>query len=302
MQKMLGAFQGDLGTISDEIKTLRDKSMTMSVKLKNRTAAEERLSGVVGGMFVSPDLERAITEGPVNEHYVKHLEELNARLKGLASAEVIGNVRATSEIRPLAERLKLKAVSRVRHYLLDRFHRLKKPGTNIQIKQKLLCKAKYLYHFLSLSHAPPGDPLRSPSVSGPSGSLARAGSVSSLGSPNAGAGVTSPADLARSGSRPALLTVPASPSSAAGKPSTAPGPKSPTSASGSPAPGGAPSQPKDVASDIAGEIRQNYVDTMSKVSHRFSSSRLFVCFPSHLFVGSGVIRFITRNSKLISQR
>ncbi|KAJ3197249.1 hypothetical protein HK101_005021 [Irineochytrium annulatum] len=41
MEGILRGFQADLAKISDEIETLQDHSRTMTVKLKNRTAAEK---------------------------------------------------------------------------------------------------------------------------------------------------------------------------------------------------------------------------------------------------------------------
>lgn len=41
MQSLLLGFQDDLGGISEEIKHLQDESLSMSIRLKNRRAAEE---------------------------------------------------------------------------------------------------------------------------------------------------------------------------------------------------------------------------------------------------------------------
>ena len=39
MENMLSVFQMDLGKISSEIQTLQDKSISMNIKLKNRTVS-----------------------------------------------------------------------------------------------------------------------------------------------------------------------------------------------------------------------------------------------------------------------
>ena len=43
MEDMLGKFQSDLGNISSEIRALQEQSQSMSVRLRNRKAAESRL-------------------------------------------------------------------------------------------------------------------------------------------------------------------------------------------------------------------------------------------------------------------
>ncbi|CAG8435701.1 6209_t:CDS:10 [Diversispora eburnea] len=50
MENMLSVFQKDLGNISTEIQTLQDKSFSMNIKLKNRTAVEKKLDNVLEGI------------------------------------------------------------------------------------------------------------------------------------------------------------------------------------------------------------------------------------------------------------
>ena len=40
METMLRGFQGDLGSISDEIQALQNQSLSMNVKIKNRKVRE----------------------------------------------------------------------------------------------------------------------------------------------------------------------------------------------------------------------------------------------------------------------
>lgn len=58
MENMLQTFQGSLGNISEEIKTLQDKSFSMNIKLKNRKAAEQQLSKFIQQAVVAPSLIR----------------------------------------------------------------------------------------------------------------------------------------------------------------------------------------------------------------------------------------------------
>ena len=54
LESMLRSFQGDLASISAQIKFLQDESLSMNVKLRNRMAAEEQLNGFVEKLIVSP--------------------------------------------------------------------------------------------------------------------------------------------------------------------------------------------------------------------------------------------------------
>jgi hypothetical protein len=52
MEKMLNSFQTDLGSISHEIQSLQEQSITMNIKLKNRQAVRGELSQFVDEMVV----------------------------------------------------------------------------------------------------------------------------------------------------------------------------------------------------------------------------------------------------------
>ena len=60
-------FQRDLGGISDEIKHLQDKSLSMNVKLRNRKATEVKLRAFLDRVVVPPALILGLCEGPVND-------------------------------------------------------------------------------------------------------------------------------------------------------------------------------------------------------------------------------------------
>lgn len=56
MEEMLHGFQADLGEISSEIKHLQEDSLTMSIKLKNRRAVEEKLHLFLEKANISPQV------------------------------------------------------------------------------------------------------------------------------------------------------------------------------------------------------------------------------------------------------
>lgn len=88
-------------------------------------------------------------DGELNEAFVNALTSLDNKLRFLHKYH---DTPAGRDVEPIAHKLKLKAIHRIRHFLLERFHSLKKPKTNIQIKQRQLLKFQYFYQFL-LHHA-----------------------------------------------------------------------------------------------------------------------------------------------------
>ena len=56
MEEMLGKFQNDLGNISGEIRALQDQSQSMSVRLRNRKAAELGLGSFLDSLALPAPL------------------------------------------------------------------------------------------------------------------------------------------------------------------------------------------------------------------------------------------------------
>ena len=69
MEAMLGRFQGDLGNISSEIRQLQEQSQSMSVRLKNRKAAEQKLGAFLDNLAVPAGLIEGIVQREVDDDY-----------------------------------------------------------------------------------------------------------------------------------------------------------------------------------------------------------------------------------------
>jgi hypothetical protein len=159
MQEMLLGFQADLGGISDEIKHLQEESISMNIKLKNRRAAEEMLSGFLDRVVVPPELATAICGDDVNDAYLEYMIALNSKVSyvgldadpdgsslGLAPCETRAAKELTSHLLKLRDRASAKA----QEYILAKIAELRKPKTNVQIIQKnSLLKYQYLMHFVA---------------------------------------------------------------------------------------------------------------------------------------------------------
>ena len=135
LESMLRSFQGDLASISAQIKFLQDESLSMNVKLRNRKAAEEQLNGFVEKLIVSPELVTNICEAEVNESYLDFVLQLNEKVS-FAKTDAAAATAAAGDIAPELEKLRLKAVQKVKDFLLLKIGSLKVKKTNIQILQQ----------------------------------------------------------------------------------------------------------------------------------------------------------------------
>ncbi|CAL5229904.1 g13324 [Coccomyxa viridis] len=154
MEDMLGKFQSDLGNISNEIRALQEQSQSMSVRLRNRKAAESRLGTFLDNLALPPSLIDGVLLAPPDAGFAEHLLALHKKLEFAKSSEMASTSAAMQDIAPELERLRAKAVSKSRDILMNRIYQLRKTKTNIQIlQQNVLLKQKYMVTFLR-QHGP----------------------------------------------------------------------------------------------------------------------------------------------------
>eukprot|EP00235_Prasinoderma_singulare_P004107 CAMPEP_0119174948 /NCGR_PEP_ID=MMETSP1315-20130426/40305_1 /TAXON_ID=676789 /ORGANISM="Prasinoderma singularis, Strain RCC927" /LENGTH=325 /DNA_ID=CAMNT_0007168989 /DNA_START=161 /DNA_END=1135 /DNA_ORIENTATION=+ len=152
MEEALGGFQSNLGAISTEIRSLQEQSVSLSVKLKNRKAAEAKLGELVEEIALPPELIDEILDAEVGDSYVDALQSLAKKLDFVSGSRKtdprLAQAAAMDDVRPELEQLRVRAVQRLRDFLLGKFAQLKRPNTNIQILQQMLLKFRYFGNFL----------------------------------------------------------------------------------------------------------------------------------------------------------
>uniref|UniRef100_A0A3Q3D9Y1 Vacuolar protein sorting-associated protein 52 homolog n=1 Tax=Hippocampus comes TaxID=109280 RepID=A0A3Q3D9Y1_HIPCM len=148
MEEMLSGFQSDLSSISSEIHTLQRQSLSMNVRLKNRQAVRSHLSQLVDELLVPGAMISTILDSPVTEqHFVEQLHELNNKIN-LAKELSFRETLACCDIQDVVDRLKVKAVCKIREFILQKIYSFRKPMTNYQIPQNTLLKYRFFYQFL----------------------------------------------------------------------------------------------------------------------------------------------------------
>ncbi|KAJ1964007.1 Vacuolar protein sorting-associated protein 52 [Dipsacomyces acuminosporus] len=154
MERLLVNFKSNLGAINNEIQALQSDSLSMSMRLKNRVVTEKQLDKIIQGVAIPPEAVRTICDGEVNEKYLECLVEVN---KKIAYMRVHGKqnkkLKAFQEIQPELDRLRLRASSKIREYLLDKINGLRSLSTNAHIIQNsIFLKYRFFNHFLIERH------------------------------------------------------------------------------------------------------------------------------------------------------
>lgn len=104
----LTSFRDDLAAVSADIESLQARSSALTVRLENRKAVEKGLGPVVEEISVSPEVVSKISEGQIDETWVKLLSELDKRTTAHKKNASQLQSRAMSDLGPLLEKLTLK--------------------------------------------------------------------------------------------------------------------------------------------------------------------------------------------------
>lgn len=98
----LNDFQTELGAVSAEIETLQARSTQLNAMLENRRNVEKLLGPAVEEISISPRAVCAIVEGPMDENWVRALNEIDARTTSIeAKASSSTGLKAIEDVRPL---------------------------------------------------------------------------------------------------------------------------------------------------------------------------------------------------------
>ncbi|KAB8073365.1 Vps52-domain-containing protein [Aspergillus leporis] len=154
VETYLNDFQTELGAVSAEIETLQTRSIQLNAMLANRRNVEQLLGPAVEETCISPKAVRLIVEGPIDENWVKALNEIESRAASIeAKGSSPSSTQSIEDVRPLLSDIKKKAVERIRDYLVSQIRALRSPNINAQIiQQQRLVKFKDLYSYASRAH------------------------------------------------------------------------------------------------------------------------------------------------------
>lgn len=148
MESMLTNFQYVLSNISTEITSLQKKSVQMSVQLDNRQSIRAQMSQFIEDMVIPQEMISVIMETPVTEkEFANQLNQLNYKLN-LAKELSFKESKMATDVTGILEKLKIKAMTKIRTYLLEQIYKFRKPMANYQVPQNAMLKHKFFFEFI----------------------------------------------------------------------------------------------------------------------------------------------------------
>ena len=87
-------------------------------------------------------------ESPVTDKdFLTHLNELNHKLS-LVKELNFKESKSSNDVSDVLQKLKIKAMSKIRVYLMEQIYKFRKPMTNYQIPQNAMLKYKFFFEFI----------------------------------------------------------------------------------------------------------------------------------------------------------
>ncbi|RWS07403.1 vacuolar protein sorting-associated protein 52-like protein, partial [Dinothrombium tinctorium] len=148
LENMLCTFQADLGNICQEILSLQEQSVSLNIRLKNKQLVRSELSQFIDDIVVPEAVISDISETPASEkEFLEQLYVLDNKI-AFVKEQSFKDALACHDVMEILNNLKLKAIAKIREYILKRIQSCKKAMTNYQIPQNALLKNKFYYTFL----------------------------------------------------------------------------------------------------------------------------------------------------------
>jgi len=105
VETYLTSFQTDLSNVAAEIETLQTRSSSLNKRLENRQKVEKLLGPLVEQITLSPKVVQKLSEGSIDEAWMKSLDELSAKMKSVENGQTGDHSKALEDLKPLMENL-----------------------------------------------------------------------------------------------------------------------------------------------------------------------------------------------------
>ncbi|KAF2355350.1 Vps52 [Trinorchestia longiramus] len=152
MQGALEGYLSHLSSISQELQSLQEQSTSLHQQLHNTTAAKQHVTAALDSLTLPSFVIHHIFNTPVTEPaFMEQLIILDEKSKFLKEQR-FKDASSVADVDDLVSKLSVRAVSKIREYLLQKIYQFRKPLSNYHIPQNAMIKHKFFFEFL-LQHA-----------------------------------------------------------------------------------------------------------------------------------------------------
>lgn len=151
-ENVLLEFQKKIGSVTKKIRNYQEAAKTLEDSQQVKTQIRDLLSSYIQQTLVTPELVKHICETPITESYLEQFAALQKKLERTSQPGVL-ELPSARDSAPELQKLRTRAIQRVRDYIVTRIDTLRLPETDVQVVHCDLVENYLLfYNFLKEQH------------------------------------------------------------------------------------------------------------------------------------------------------
>ncbi|CCH42729.1 Vacuolar protein sorting-associated protein [Wickerhamomyces ciferrii] len=142
-------FNKKLMELSKELESLKSKSVNLSKNLSTRQILENKYTPIVSDLIIPPDVIRSIYNGEINQSWCENLQFLQEKTEIYNKyKEQCPNLKSLESLTKTLDLLYIKAIERIKNFMVSQIKSLRTIGTPSQVIQDQLIRCRDIYPFL----------------------------------------------------------------------------------------------------------------------------------------------------------
>jgi len=142
-------FNNKLIELSKELESLKSKSLNLSQNLSTRQQLESKYTPIVSDLIIPPDVIKSVYNGELDQSWCDNLQFLQEKTQIYSQyKEKYPNLKSLKTLTETLDLLYIKAIERIKNFMVAKIKALRTIGTPSQVIQNQLIQCRDIYVFL----------------------------------------------------------------------------------------------------------------------------------------------------------
>lgn len=143
----LEGFQLQLSKLSAEMEFLQKKSISLNNETEEKKVLDAKLTPIINDILIPPDILKSILNDEINSKWIENLRFLQEKREIYQKYDSL-KLGSLEKMTHLLEKLKCKAIERIRDFLIRKVKQLRVYGVSSQVVQQEMLEVKDVYEYL----------------------------------------------------------------------------------------------------------------------------------------------------------
>ncbi|ODV86795.1 hypothetical protein CANARDRAFT_27182 [[Candida] arabinofermentans NRRL YB-2248] len=153
-------FEQNLNKLSLEMEFLQNRSNQLNVEIQDKQQIDLQLTPIINDLIIPPEIIKSIVNDKLNENWIENLRFIIEKKEIYSKYERETKIQSLQDLNKLLEIMELKAIERIRDFIITQIKELRRQTTSSQIIQRDMLEVKEIYPFLQQRHPKLANELR----------------------------------------------------------------------------------------------------------------------------------------------